>query len=244
LINFVTPPTYQKGVYVNRTLPLSDSAKMLHSSPLATTTTIQRLQPPKHHNIAMMKQQAKELLTKLLLFLNEKTNDDDIITQSNNNNNNNTLRFNTYKPMVIMELSCELPVRSHVQYELWTIPSNCVARGFLMAFGALDTCFGESASFTPHAYIYDGAETHCTGTDGENLCYTLSTNNGRYCATDPDDDLDRGISGTDVVKESLRCLCIWNRYSEIKEGVKWWNFVGAFEEHCYAADLFMQDDCS
>jgi hypothetical protein len=101
LINFVTPATYQKGVYVNQTLPLSDRAKILHFSPLATTTTtIQQRQPPKHHDVMMMKQQAKELLTKLLLFANEKTNDDDIITQSNNNHNNNTLRFHTYKPMV------------------------------------------------------------------------------------------------------------------------------------------------
>ena len=41
------------------------------------------------------------------------------------------------------------------------------------------------------------------GLDGQNQCYNLCTNNGRYCATDPDDDLDSGISGVGRAPISL-----------------------------------------
>jgi hypothetical protein len=147
---------------------------------------------------------------------------------------------------VVMKLSWELPQNDNVQYSLWTTPTDRVSLDFLMTFGELDTCFGESASFTPHMYIYDGVRTHCTD-NGENLCYSLCTNNGRYFCTDPDDDLDRGFLRADVVEESLRRLCIWKRYSETEEGgggrIKWWNCVRAFEENCYTPELFMQDDC-
>jgi len=44
------------------------------------------------------------------------------------------------------------------------------------------------------------------------MCYNLCTNAGRYCATDPDNNLDKGISGGDVVAESLRRICVWNVY--------------------------------
>jgi hypothetical protein len=102
----------------------------------------------------------------------------------------------------------------------------------------------DRAYFTPHMYIYDGVKTHCQGNDGENFCYNLCTNNGRYCATDPDNDLDKGISGADVVKESLRRLCIWKHYGE-QDGVGeiWWNYVEEFMDRCNTADYFMNDDC-
>jgi len=80
---------------------------------------------------------------------------------------------------------------------------------------------GKDAYFTPHMYIYDGVKTHCLNNDGENFCYNLCTNNGRYCATDPDNDLDQGISGQDVVKESLRRLCIWAHYGHC-DGFRGW----------------------
>merc|ERR1712124_199433 len=68
--------------------------------------------------------------------------------------------------------------------------------------------------------------------------------NGRYCATDPDNDLDQGISGADVVKESLRRLCIWKHYGE-QDGVgeTWWNYVEEFMDRCNSPDYFMNEDC-
>ena len=69
--------------------------------------------------------------------------------------------------------------------------------------------------FTPYYYIYDGIRSGCQGESGENQCYNLCSNNGRYCAVDPDNDLDVGVSGADVVAESLKYMCIC-RCMEVK----------------------------
>ena len=76
-------------------------------------------------------------------------------------------------------------------------------------------------------------------------CATTSApNNGRYCATDPDDDLEKGISGADVVKESLRRICIWKHYGEQDGiGAEWWDYVAEFIERCRTPDHFTDDFC-
>jgi len=146
---------------------------------------------------------------------------------------------------VQLEMSWSLPnPDDRVEYDLWTTPTDIVSKQFLNDFQPVSKALGDRAYFTPHMYIYDGVKTHCQGNDGENFCYNLCTNNGRYCATDPDNDLDKGISGADVVKESLRRLCIWKHYGE-QDGVgePWWAYVSEFMERCNSADFFMNDDC-
>lgn len=146
---------------------------------------------------------------------------------------------------VQLEMSWSLPnPDDRVEYDLWSTPTDEVSKSFLQDFKPVSKALGEHAYFTPHQYIYDGIKTHCQGNDGENFCYTLCTNNGKYCATDPDNDLDKGISGADVVKESLRRLCIWKHYGE-EDGVGevWWDYVGQFMERCNNPDYFMNEDC-
>jgi len=146
---------------------------------------------------------------------------------------------------VQLEMSWSLPnPDDRVEYDLWSTPSDTVSKPFVQNFKAVAKALGDRAYFTPHQYIYDGIKTHCQGNDGENFCYNLCTNNGRYCATDPDDDLDKGISGADVVKESLRRLCIWKHYGE-EDGVgeTWWSYVEQFTERCDSPEFFMNEDC-
>jgi len=146
---------------------------------------------------------------------------------------------------VQIELSWSLPSPDdRVEYDLWTVPTDVVSKPFLKNFGAIAKALGKDAYFTPHMYIYDGVKTHCLNNDGENFCYNLCTNNGRYCATDPDNDLDQGISGQDVVKESLRRLCIWAHYGEDDGiGEAWWKYVTEFMDRCDSPDYFMNEDC-
>jgi hypothetical protein len=56
--------------------------------------------------------------------------------------------------------------------------------------------------------------------------------------------LDKGISGADVVTESLRRLCIWDLYgAENGIGDKWWDYVREFNSRCRDNDYFANDDC-
>lgn len=146
---------------------------------------------------------------------------------------------------VQLEMSWSLPnPDDRVEYDLWSVPTDKISKTFMSSFKPLAKALGEHAYFTPHMYIYDGVRTHCLGNDGENYCYTLCTNNGRYCATDPDNDLDKGISGADVIKESLRRLCIWKHYGETDGiGEVWWNYVEEFQSRCDSPDFFMNEDC-
>jgi len=104
-------------------------------------------------------------------------------------------------------------------------------------------CFGGPCSIHSHFYIYDGLFAGCRGEDGENQCYNLCTNDGRYCATDPDDDLDRGLSGADLVTESLRQICIWQEYGSDGVGLPWWNYVDEFLYRCSEEEYFTNEDC-
>jgi hypothetical protein len=147
---------------------------------------------------------------------------------------------------VQLEMAWSLPTPDdRVEYDLWTVPSDIVSKPFLQKFRPIAEKLGDRAYFTPHMYIYDGVRTHCqSSTDGENPCFNLCTNKGRYCATDPDNDLEKGISGADVVKESLRRLCIWKHYGEQDGiGTPWWKYVEEFYARCSSPDYFMNEDC-
>jgi PA domain len=144
-----------------------------------------------------------------------------------------------------IEMAWSLPnPDARVEYELWTTPTDLVSREFQRQFKEAAVALGSHAYFTPHMYIYDGIKSGCRGIDGSNQCYNLCTNTGRYCATDPDNDLDKGISGADVVKESLRRQCIWKIYGETDGiGKEWWDYVAEFMYRCDNEDYFASEDC-
>lgn len=145
---------------------------------------------------------------------------------------------------VRMELSWSLPnPDNHVEWDLWTSPTDYISSQFKIEFKEAAVALGSSASMVPHMYIYDGIAAKCRNDEGINECYNLCTNNGRYCAADPDNDLDYGISGADVVTESLRRLCIWERYGDDGVGAPWWDYIRAFDDQCDTSELFMNVDC-
>lgn len=146
--------------------------------------------------------------------------------------------------LVRIEMTWKIPSPDdRVEYDLFTTPTDEISRPFQDQFKAAALALGKHAKFTPHMYIYDGIKAGCQGYDGENQCYNLCTNNGRYCATDPDDDLDSGISGADVVTESLRRACLWKIYGADGVGEKWWTYVEEFMYRCQDEDFFTSDDC-
>lgn len=146
---------------------------------------------------------------------------------------------------VRIEMAWSLPSPDdRVEYDFWSTPTDLVSKDFQKEFKDAAQALGDRAYFTPHMYIYDGIKSGCQGPDGENQCYNLCTNNGRYCATDPDNDLDKGISGADVVTESLRRTCIWNEYGkENGVGSEWWDYVNEFMFRCDNEDYFASKEC-
>ena len=149
------------------------------------------------------------------------------------------------KKTVRMELSWSLPnPDAHVEWDLWTSPTDYVSANFKNEFKAAVEAFGESATMTPHMYIYDGLAANCRNEDTQKSeCFNLCTNEGRYCASDPDNDLDYGISGADVVTESVRRLCIWKLYGDDGVGIHWWNYIESFSKLCDTSEDFMTDEC-
>ena len=157
----------------------------------------------------------------------------------------------------------------HIPVDLWMSPFDYHSKFFLRHFRSMADAFESCIAFKPHMYIIDGEYSACVGRakqyeyshisgsaeeneeeeeqDWTNLpCYNLCTNGGRYCAGDPDGTLGNGITGGDVVAESLRELCIWSYYgpsSDPKGNGEldrrgehlWWNYIANFIDGCEEA---------
>lgn len=134
---------------------------------------------------------------------------------------------------VQMILSWNIPSPDHiVTYDLWMTPSDLSSRDFFQSFKMIAQSLGNRAHFTPHMYISDGIRSKCQNLLHER-CSNLCTNNGRYCSMEQGSDLQLHVSGTDVVHESLRRLCIWSIYGSVNGiGVEWWDYVASFNEQC------------
>jgi hypothetical protein len=142
-------------------------------------------------------------------------------------------------PQVRVQLSFS-SAHERVTYDLWTTPTDFMSRNFLHSFQKAAIALGQDAIFTPHMYIYDGRRAGCQDSLGENQCIHVCTNNGLYCAADP--DMYRGVSGANVVTESLRRMCVWSLYGSDGVGVPWWNYVRAFSNHCHG-NMFTNETC-
>lgn len=149
------------------------------------------------------------------------------------------------KMPVQVEMSWSLPhPDSKVNYELWTVPSDTVSKDFQQSWKDIAVKMKDKLYFTPHQYIYDGIKSRCQTGDGRNMCFNLCTNNGRYCATDPDNDLEHGTTGAEVVTEALRRICIWKYYGEADGlGMIYWDYIAEFIKRCDTPDFFANEEC-
>jgi hypothetical protein len=147
---------------------------------------------------------------------------------------------------VRIEMSFSVPQPdARVEYDIWLSPIDKVSRPLVETFKEGAIALGKKAFFTPHMYIYDGIRAGCQFA-GENQCYNLCTNNGKYCATDPDQDLDTGVSGAEIVGESLRRICIWKNYGKDGIGKEWWDYSNEFTFRCADPEkpgFFTSEEC-
>eukprot|EP00980_Cylindrotheca_fusiformis_P008249 scaffold1736_cov127-Cylindrotheca_fusiformis.AAC.63 len=132
---------------------------------------------------------------------------------------------------------------SQVEYQLWTTPKDPVSVPLLKSFREVANALAGRARFTPHMYMYDGVFAGCHDSDGNDECFGLCTNKGRYCASAATDE--NGVTGADIVEESLRRICIWNEYGKDGVGMPWWNYIDEFLYRCDGkkSSLFKNMDC-
>jgi PA domain len=134
-----------------------------------------------------------------------------------------------------------------VRYDLWTTPKeDVISHDFVKSFKQAAIALGFSAYFAPRQYVYDGIQIGCQTEQGKIDCLSSCTNEGRYCASHPDNDPTIGVSGADVVTESLRRMCIWNIYGSTDGiGSQWWDYVTEFlnrcDDHYFTNEQCIQD---
>lgn len=143
---------------------------------------------------------------------------------------------------VQIELTWNLPnPHGRIEYEIWTTPADIFTEKFFADFKHVAISLRHHAYFTPRMLIHDGTRSYCTAKDKPNACSNLCTNKGRYCGIGM---AKKGISGAEVVRESLRRICIWKMYG-YHDGVgsQWWDYVRRFNKRCNKASLFSNEDC-
>ena len=143
----------------------------------------------------------------------------------------------------VVQMQMSWSLSSHddrAEYQLWTTPTDVVARDFLLSFKDVAVALGNRAYFTPQMSLLDGKKMGCAEINNDH-CAGLCTNYGRYCASEP---ADSSISGAEVVEETLRRLCIWRAYGDANGiGIEWWDYVGAFDRNCSGPEKFMDEEC-
>jgi len=140
------------------------------------------------------------------------------------------------------EMAWALPLaHDRVDYNIWSSPGDMISDNFLKKWGTLAAKLADHTNFTPHQYVYNGEEI-CVDKQGTNMCVGMCTNNGRYCANSVQ---DKGISGYNVVVESLRRICVWENYGlEFSDrGGTYWNYIKEFSDLCNNREFFSSNDC-
>ena len=66
----------------------------------------------------------------------------------------------------------------------------------------------------------------------------------RYCVDDPDDALDRGYSGIDVLLINAMHLCFFNLVNQSGRQELWWDYSASFATSCSMRNNMYSPDCA
>jgi len=125
------------------------------------------------------------------------------------------------------------PMTERVALDFWFSPADSVdsVYKFLREIRSFVAESKKSFDFTPHYVTWYC--NYCKDSD-YNTDDVDCLSGGRYCSPDP--DFEGPLSGSNVVFEDLRQICIWKNYPE-----KWWDYVDAFGHKC--VNHKDQEDC-
>ncbi len=132
------------------------------------------------------------------------------------------------------------------RWALWHSPNDPATASFRSQLTPyLPYLASSGAEFRPQPYIFDGRALGCSGPEPVFDCGTQCVNDGWYCALDPDGDVDAGVSGGDVVLESVRSLCVAAQAEGDGDGsTRWWAYSSAFQEQCGGSASTWTASCS
>lgn len=143
-----------------------------------------------------------------------------------------------YTGHVVAELAWHTPkFDNKAVVDFWHSPIDTHIKEFMANFSTLAQKFDYSPnkddhndllSFRAHPLLLDGKELGCLHGHDEtpqDPCYQLCTNGGRYCHVS-----HHQTQGKDIVKESLRRLCINKNYPNQHV---YWTYLSFFSEHCW-----------
>lgn len=145
---------------------------------------------------------------------------------------------------VTMSMRYFLPEADNkVNWEMWTDSGNKDSAVLKRSFRDAVQALGDNASFEPHYFIEDPLDyTICRTGD---ICGNQCIASGRYCKTDPEHDITTQLSGSDVLKENLRQLCMWEEVkNDLQQQLKWWSYVSLFEQQCSIDETTWTSECS
>jgi hypothetical protein len=148
---------------------------------------------------------------------------------------------------VLMELTWGLKedvesTSQPVYYHLWTTAHDPILDiETYVNLRTVAAAFKDTAHFSPRFSLLNGSRFQCNEeADTRGPCDHLCTNHGRYCAVHA-----RELSGYAIVRESLRRLCIWNRYGDPPNNnpIVYWDYVIFHLENCYEPTQYADPGC-
>ena len=185
---------------------------------------------------------------------------------NNGNGNSNTEFMETEASFVKNQAATDTnnQMGAPIKLTVWTTPNRDWDATLEMRLRAIITRFGDRlVKFHPHQVIADGTmEPYaCRENDGAvdmtalpETCLTECLNAGRYCVvTYPDmpstavgegadANAHMGLTGADVVMESMRRLCVWIVYGANLDTMPfYWNYMTALRQT--RCDMSLNDNC-
>mmetsp|Transcript_11383 Transcript_11383/g.20587 ORF Transcript_11383/g.20587 Transcript_11383/m.20587 type:complete len:737 (-) Transcript_11383:220-2430(-) len=163
----------------------------------------------------------------------------------------NTGKYHPFEDQVLMvQMSWRdlLPRAETVNWEFWTnsndaCGSNCdQQKQFIKEFGPIAKQMDKDnvAEFEPHYLIWVCPPSFQDSPQCQSQCIY----NGRYCCPDPEDDMEQGYDGKDVILENLRQLCVFELAKASGKTWLWWDYVTRFADECKMSDKMYNEACA
>jgi len=130
---------------------------------------------------------------------------------------------------VIIELAWDVPKETTVSMDFWITPAVEKSIEFLQEYSHYAKTLKHKLDFRPHYWIFSLPR------DYKDLCID---DDATYCALDP--DMAGSTTGKDVVEETVRQLCLWEKTAIVDHNVEqsgdysaiWWNYVDQLPKAC------------